>query len=230
VGPDDAMENSIEVNISRTPTRNVYKTESINIHFGDTVLPSIGKQVKSGGKAPRTTGTATFHIWTIESDGISTDTSTTSTDLIDLEAASANKNSQCVISRVTFFDRAAQPMYPPYIFTRSEHSTLTANVGRIVPLFHQVPQRRNQFVNQGYVKIIAVDVVSAGSEELKDFIERKVAVGGLKKKRTKEQWQDTLSTDWFKVTLRPMEMGIGDPMDVVDIRETLESLETERWI
>jgi hypothetical protein len=212
-------------NISRAHihTGSTHKEDAINAHFGDIPLPSAGKPIAR----PRNTGTATFHTWTIEPDS----SSTTPFDLINLESTDpTTEPPKSIISRVTVFDHAAQPSYPPYIYTRSEYATLSANIGRIVPLFRQVPRTKNQFVSRGYLKIVATGVISSQSEELKNFIEMKVQAGGLKKERTKEQWQDTFSTDWVKVTLRPVEIGMSDPMGVPDIRTTMNDLESDRWM
>jgi hypothetical protein len=215
--------NTDRISRAHTHTSRSHKEDAINAHFGDIPLPSAGNAVVR----PRNTGTATFHTWIVEAESSSSSTS----NLINFEPTDPTAEPpKSIISRVTVFDHAAQPMYPPYIFTRSDYSTLSANIGRIVPLFRQLPRTKNQFVSRGYHKIVTVEVISSQSDELKNFIEMKVRAGGLKKERTKEQWQDTFGTDWVKVTLRPVEIGISDPMGVPDIRAALEDLDSDRWM
>jgi hypothetical protein len=228
--PCSNMSDRVISRIPATPTSifspHNYTSIEIDRHFQDSVVPSKG-QAKN-----RSPGGGTFHQWAVTSNLTIT---LPSSDLIDLDpTSSAPPPSKEVllgahiISRVTIFDHAAQPMYPPYIFTRSEPATLASNVGRIIPLFRQVPHDRNKHVADGYVKIIAIDIVPARSDELTEFVEKKIAAGGLRRERTKEQWDETVGTDWWKVTLRPVEVGMGDPMKISDIRGALIAPEPER--
>lgn len=199
-------------------THEIHTAATIDDHFADTPLPSASKS------KTRKSTTSTFHIWTVDTDPCIP-------NLIDLESTSHDPTNtlQSIISRVTVFERSAQPMYPPYIYTRSDHTILTANIGRIIPLFRE-SIRRNNFTWGGYVKIINVDSIPVDSKELKVFIQMKIDSGGLKKERTKEQWQDTFSIDWCKVTLRHVEVGMGDPVNIADIQGALQALESEHWI
>ena len=171
-----------------------YSAEEIDVHFGDSILPSSSKP------SLRTTGPATFNVWNIESDASPAD---------------------YVLSRLTIFAYAAQPLYPPYVYTRSDQTILSKNVGRVIPVFRQFPQSRGKFYSDGYVRIMTVEIIPAKSDDLKTFITRKVAQGGLPKERTKEQWEDTFGADWCRVTLALVNTEMGDPMDLSDIRSAM---------
>jgi hypothetical protein len=199
-------------------------SEEIDDHFKDDILPSPSKLGK--GK----TTTATFHMWSVHDDPVPPEVSlmdlnptVSNPDTAADETNLAETSTRSVISRITIFDRAAQPLYPPDIYTRSDASTLRQSIGRTVPVFHRCPYVRYQkaptYRFEEYVKIVSVDVIPAKSEELTRFIARKVAVGGLRKERTKEQWEDTFGSGWCKVTVEAVkDCKIGDPMEA-NVRE-----------
>lgn len=130
-----------------------------------------------------------------------------------------------ILSRLTVFAKSAQPFYPPFIYTPSDPTVLTYNIGRIIPVFRAMGcSRMGTFRWDGYVKIMDMEIVPGGSDELKSFISEKVQMGGLQKERTKEQWEKTFSSSWSKVTLERVVTGIGDPMEIIDIRRVIDSL------
>ena len=77
--------------------------------------------------------------------------------LIDAENTDPNPM-EGVLSRLTIFARAAQPLYPPYVYTRSERTTLSKNIGSV---FHQIPRSRGKFTCNICVRVIAVEIIPA---------------------------------------------------------------------
>jgi len=134
-----------------------------------------------------------------------------------------------ILSRATIFEvNSAQPLYPPYIFTRSDAETLTFNVGRVIAVFrHITTDWGRRFVSDGYARITSVDVVPARSDELKEFIMMKIEEGGMQKERTRDEWDEVFGVNWVKVTLNKVDTEVGDPMEIQDIRTILETLTTE---
>jgi hypothetical protein len=205
-----------------------YSSEEIDDHFKDDILPSPSRSL---GKAKATN--ATFHIWTVHDHP-----SPSELDLMDLNPTLsdpdtarnddnlAETSTRKVISRITIFDKAAQPLYPPDIYTRSDASTLRQNIGRTIPVFRRQPYIKHKapkYSFEEYVTIVSVDVIPAKSEELTTFIAKKVAVGGLRKERTKEQWEDTFGSGWSKVTVETVQdCEIGDPVEVPNVREMVQ--------
>jgi hypothetical protein len=185
----------------RPPSKPEYSIDDLDAHFADTVVPSHGA-------ASLRTGPGTLHYWTSSEE---------STDEEGDETGS--------ISRLHIFNRAAQPLYPPYIFTRSHLEILTKNINRIIPVFRRVGYHgAGKHIWDGYVKIVSVDVVPAKSPELTSFIAAKVKAGGLRTERTKEQWEETFGVDWYKVKLVSIKTSMGDPMDIKDIHKALEDI------
>src|SRR5208282_2100744 len=117
-------------------------------HFSDYPLPSASKPHL------RTTSPATFNVWYIESDPAT---------LVDTDETDASP-AEGVLSRLTIFARASQPLYPPYVYTRSEHTILSKNVGRVIPVFRQIPRSCGIFTWDGYVRIMAVEIIPAKSD------------------------------------------------------------------
>jgi hypothetical protein len=185
-----------------------YSAEEIDVHFRDSIIPSSSKTHL------RTTSPATFNVWNIESDPAT---------LIDIDETNASP-ANSILSRLTIFAYAAQPLYPPYVYTRSEHTILSKNVGRVIPIFRQIPQSRRKFIWDGYVRVVAMEIIPAKSDDLKAFITRKIAQGGLQNERTKEQWEETFGADWCRVTLAFVNPEIGDPMDLTNIRSVIDAL------
>ena len=72
--------------------------------------------------------------------------------------------------------------------------------------------------------MISVEIIAARSDDLRALIAMKVQQGGLRKERTKEQWEETFGENWCKVTLEPVDIEIGDPMAVANIRTAIASL------
>jgi len=72
-----------------------------------------------------------------------------------------------------------------------------------------------------------VDLVPAKSDELKEFIVMKIEEGGMQKKRTRKEWEKVFGVNWYKVTLTSLNTELGDPMQIEDIRNTLEALSEE---
>src|SRR5271154_1233086 len=193
-----------------------YQTEDIQVHFGDTPLAS-SKPKKS--QKPSRANNATFHVWPSDSD------SPLQLNLMDEDIPPTPK----ILSRATIFEvNSAQPLYPPYIFTRSDEETLTFNIGRVIPVFrHITTDWGRRFVSDGYVRITAVDVVPGRSDELKEFILMKIEEGGMPKEKTRKEWEEVFGGNWFKVTLNKVDTEVGHPMEIQDIRTTLEALSNE---
>jgi hypothetical protein len=72
-----------------------------------------------------------------------------------------------------------------------------------------------------------VDIVPARSDELKEFIAMKIEEGGMPKEKTRKEWEEVFGVNWFKVTLKKADTEVGHPMEIQDIRTTLEALSTE---
>jgi hypothetical protein len=127
-----------------------YTADELAVHFADSVISSTSS---TKSFPPKTTGAATFHIWKSDTK------CSPEVNLIDVDIATMEAVKPDMVSRITIFDRAAQPLYPPSIYTRSDHGTLTSNIGKIIPIFRRVPRQRDLFAWDGYVKIISVDIV-----------------------------------------------------------------------
>ena len=184
-----------------------YTAEALDLHFADSILPSSPKANL------RITSPGTFNVWQNWDESTPTQISADVADPVNF-----------LLSRVTIFARGAQPWYPPFIYTRSESDTLTRNIGRPIPIFRQIPFARGEFTWDGYVKVISVEIIAARSDDLRALIAMKVQQGGLRKERTKEQWEETFGENWCKVTLEPVDIEIGDPMAVANIRTAIASL------
>jgi len=97
----------------------------------------------------------------------------------------------------------------------------------MVPIFRQIGFKDRKYLFEGWVRITSVEIVQAKSDELKRFVEKKVQVGGLQMERTREQWEDTLGENWYKVYLMEVDSEIGDPMELADVRDVLKMLQGE---
>ena len=199
-----------------------YTAEELDKHFRDCILPSTSQQSHSKSSP------ATFNIWKIEPIQPNTFANVHLMDIDIDEAATTNPIpvEHQVLSRLTIFAKSAQPLYPPIVYTRSEAAVLNNNIGTVIPIF--LTNERTGWGTyrwDGYVKIVAVEIIPGRSDELRNFIAKKVQYGGLQKERTKEQWEETFGSDWCKVTVaREVVTEIGDPMDIADIRDALNSL------
>jgi hypothetical protein len=193
-----------------------YQAEDVQVHFGDSPLASA--KPKKSQKSFRATG-ATFHTWPLQSD------STSELNLMDEDVPATPK----LLSRATIFEANwAQPLYPPYIFTRSDAETLTFNIGRVISVFRQIKTDcGKKYISDGYARITAVDVIPARSDQLKEFIIVKIEDGGMQKERTRKEWDEVFGVNWFKVTLTRLHTELGDPMEIQEIRSTLEELSEE---
>lgn len=194
-----------------------YRAEDIQAHFDDSPLAS-SKTNKSPRPLFRSTN-ATFHTWPMQSDR------TPELNLMD-EAVPATPK---LLSRATVFEaNSAQPLYPPYIYTRSDPEILRFNIGRVIPVFRHIKtDHGRRCISDGYSRITAVDLVPAKSDELKEFIVMKIEEGGMQKKRTRKEWEKVFGVNWYKVTLTSLNTELGDPMQIEDIRNTLEALSEE---
>ena len=94
----------------------------------------------------------------------------------------------------------------------------------MVPTFRQIGFNDRKYLFEGWVRVASVEIVQAKSDELKRFVERKVQVGGLQMERTREQWEDTLGENWYKVYLEEVDSEIGDPMELADVRDVWKLL------
>src|SRR5579859_704413 len=186
-----------------------YTAEALDLHFQDSKIPS-SKKSEIPSPWP-----STFHSWP-SIPCHPTPISTPSTFRL-----------YGTISRITIFNSRAQPFYPPYIYTRTHYDTLRANIGRMVPIFRQIGFKDRKYLFEGWVRITSVEIVQAKSDELKRFVEKKVQVGGLQMERTREQWEDTLGENWYKVYLMEVDSEIGDPMELADVRDVLKMLQGE---
>jgi hypothetical protein len=188
-----------------------YSTEELDAHFQDIVLPSRGSA--QGQRRSLSSAQGTFNIWTAISD--------------KCDGNATDENIFPPISRMTIFSRA-QPLFPPFIYTRSDPKILGENVGRVFPVFPQIPRSRNLYIFDRYVKIVAVDTVQARSDELKSFICKKIKSGGMSRERTKEQWEGTFEVDWHRVSLIPFDMEREiNPMHVNDLAGFVEGLQPQ---
>jgi hypothetical protein len=198
-----------------------YTAEELDKHFGDCILPSTSQQSHSKSSP------ATFNIWKIEpiQQNTSANVHLMDVDINDAATTDPIPVDHQVLSRLTIFSKSAQPLYPPAVYTRSEATILSNNIGRIIPVFHtNGPTGWGTYRWDGYVKIVAMEVIPGRSDELRNFISKKVQYGGLKKERTKEQWEETFGSDWCKVTIACVVTQIGNPMDIANIRDALNSL------
>ena len=99
----------------------------------------------------------------------------------------------------------------------------------MVPTFRQIGFKDRKYLFEGWVRVASVEIVQAKSDELKRFVERKVQVGGLQMERTREQWEDTLGENWYKVYLEEVANEIGDPMELADVRAVWKLLPGSRF-
>jgi hypothetical protein len=190
-----------------TGKRFSYSICELDRRFQDAVLLS-----RSRNRAPNSIHPGTFNVWH------SADTSPDGGDPGQQSAAAS-------ISRITLF-RGTQPLCPPYIYTRSTLEVLRANVGRVVPLFPQSTRGACAYTFERWVKIVAVDIIPEGSEELKGFVLKKVNAGGYPKERTQMQWKATFTGDWYKVTVISFDMKEEiNPMEAQDARALIEGLQ-----
>jgi len=193
-----------------TPPKRLHTAEDLDLHFNDIKIPSSKTSGVWHGPGP-----STFHAWQTP----------ISTEQTDPTFSSTPPPSDNRISRITFFDKKSQPFYPPYIYTRTHHPTLHANLGRIAPLFRQMGYGKNRkYVFGKYVRIMRVDIVEGKSDELRMFLETKVQAGGLSSQRTREQWEGTFGENWYKVYLEQVDTRLGDPMGLEDVREVFEMM------
>src|SRR5271168_3999475 len=103
---------------ARTPLS--YSAREINIHFKDIAVPSDHQYREV---SPR--DVATFFFWPFSEE----DQSGKEED----QPHDGPSGTISLISRLTIFNRGAQPSYPPYIYTRSDQSVLHRNLGRQIP-------------------------------------------------------------------------------------------------
>lgn len=184
-----------------------YSDSELNIHFQDAVLPSSG-----GNRPPDSIHPGTFNFW----HNLNTNP----------DGDDPGQHPPATISRMSIFSKGAQPLFPPYIYTRSRLEVLRANVGRVVPLFRPIPRTNNRFSFERWVKIVAVDILPEGSEELKSFVVKKVKAGGYAKERTQEQWEATFTGDWYKVAVISFDTKEKiNPMEVQDVRALIEGFQ-----
>ena len=189
----------------------LYSIEELDNHFGDSILPSSSKPAISKSTL------GTFNIWTVHSNPA------VIIHLIDMDANDAATEDpipveEHILSRLTVFARSAQP-FSTIIYTRSEPTVLTKNIGRIIPVFRATGHaKRGAYSWDGYVKVVAIEIIPGRSDELKRFISKKVQMEGLQKERTKEQCEETFGSDWCKAALASVVPTIGDPREITDVR------------
>jgi len=193
----------------RTPRS--YSAREINIHFKDIAVPSDHQYRDAASRE-----VATFFGWPFAKE-----------DHSGTEQAEPNDGPSkqiSLISRMTIFQRGAQPMYPPDIYTRSDPDVLHRNLGRQIPVYKQLEYPNSRYFRfTGYVKLVAIERIEANSDALKRFIGQKVKAGGLANERTREQWEEIFGTAWTKLSTRPVTNNeLGDPMtSMEDVYGTL---------
>jgi hypothetical protein len=185
-----------------------YTSEEIEAQFHDVLLPSPTKQAHGHNSAH-----GTFMMWPA------------SDDECDGEGDAVRTTNASLMTRLSIFARGAQPLYPPFIYTKSDIDALRGNIGRVIAVFRQIPKMYKMYTFERYVRIVTVDVVSARSNALKSFIFKKIKAGGLRRERTAEEWAATFEVDWYKVSLVPFDECEINPMEVKDVRSFLEGLQ-----
>ena len=92
-----------------------------------------------------------------------------------------------------------------------------------------------KYVFERCVRIVAVNVVPARPNAMRNFIFTKIKARGLRRERTAEEWEATFDVDWYKGSLVPFDRECEvNPKEAKHVRRFLKGLQSEwncmKWI